>query len=68
MIMLSELATTPGRFGGGEKKRPGIHCWHMRQNVPKISVHRKLLSKSIRIRLRNAQQMLMHRSVKPTAQ
>ena len=37
------------------KKRPGIHCLRMRQNVPKILVHRKLFSKPLRIRLRNPQ-------------
>ena len=51
------LASSPGRLGVERrgKKRPGIHCLRMRQNVPKILVHRKLFSKPLRIRLRNPQ-------------
>ena len=50
---MTRLASSPGHLGEGEKKRPGIHCLRMRQNVPKILVHRKFFSKPLRLRLRN---------------
>ena len=46
----SAVSLVPRPFGGGG---PGIHCLRMRQNVPKILVHRKFFSKPLRLRLRN---------------
>ena len=30
VLAASGLASFPGRFCGGEEKRPGHHCWRMR--------------------------------------
>ena len=54
------LASSPGCLEGEEKKWPGTHYLCMRQSVPKILAHLKLVHKLLCIQLLNVQLVHVH--------